>query len=46
MHFQMKYQMIRCILNEVRVNKIHQWLFLFFVLQDLQVGRVNKFLKS
>jgi hypothetical protein len=42
----MKYQMIGYILNEVRVNKIRQWLFLFFVLQDLQVGRVNKFLKS
>jgi hypothetical protein len=42
----MKYQMIGCILNELRVNKIRQWLFLFFVLQDLQVGRVNKFLKS
>jgi hypothetical protein len=38
--------MIGCILNELRVNKIRQWLFLFFVLQDLQVGRVNKFLKS
>jgi hypothetical protein len=42
----MKYQMIGCILNELRVNEIRQWLFLFFVLQDLQVGRVNKFLKS